>query len=209
MQVDSRTGPTSQKVTELLRNAVAQLALNCVVLVILAVVITEFLGPAPILQRLRSGPFLPLQLALGAGLGSLLSALTFRTLVPLSAFRELRESMIGLMARLPVGGWNPLWLGLLAGTGEETLFRGALQPLIGIWWTSLAFSLLHVVNVRHSFRRALQYIVSVFCMSVLVGTLFLKFGLVTAIAFHASWDMVAILSLRKIAHQSGRTADVA
>ncbi len=40
--------------------------------------------------------------------------------------------------------WEWLGLALATGIGEEMLFRGALQPVIGIWVTSIVFALLHV-----------------------------------------------------------------
>ena len=35
-------------------------------------------------------------------------------------------------------------LSLSAAVGEEILFRGAIQPILGLFWTSLLFALVHV-----------------------------------------------------------------
>jgi membrane protease YdiL (CAAX protease family) len=41
-----------------------------------------------------------------------------------------------------VGEW--LVLALIAGISEEILFRGALQPIFGLWFTSILFAVVHV-----------------------------------------------------------------
>jgi membrane protease YdiL (CAAX protease family) len=42
-------------------------------------------------------------------------------------------------------GWfGSLWLALISAAGEELLFRGALQPFLGVWLTSILFGLLHL-----------------------------------------------------------------
>jgi membrane protease YdiL (CAAX protease family) len=38
---------------------------------------------------------------------------------------------------------DALVLALASGIAEEVLFRGAIQPALGLWWTSLLFGLLH------------------------------------------------------------------
>ncbi len=40
--------------------------------------------------------------------------------------------------------WEWFVLALSAGLGEEILFRGALQPVFGLWFTSLLFAIAHV-----------------------------------------------------------------
>ncbi len=40
--------------------------------------------------------------------------------------------------------WEWFILALSAGMGEEILFRGALQPVFGLWFTSLLFAIAHV-----------------------------------------------------------------
>ena len=59
-------------------------------------------------------------------------------------------------------GFNPLWISLCAGFGEEMLFRGAPQPLLGLWLTSL------------------------------VGIAFIRVGLIAAIVTHTAADVVTL-----------------
>lgn len=42
-------------------------------------------------------------------------------------------------------GWlGVIWLALVSAFGEELLFRGAIQPFLGLWFTSVLFGLLHL-----------------------------------------------------------------
>jgi membrane protease YdiL (CAAX protease family) len=40
--------------------------------------------------------------------------------------------------------WDLIVVSVMSGVGEEALFRGALQPVLGMWVTSLLFGVLHV-----------------------------------------------------------------
>ena len=56
--------------------------------------------------------------------------------------RDLHRSFRDLLGPLA-----PRDIILLAGAssiGEELLFRGALMPIVGVWWQALVFALLHV-----------------------------------------------------------------
>ncbi len=54
--------------------------------------------------------------------------------------QKLSEQLLGPLVREPFG---IITLGLAAALGEETLFRGALQPRFGLIFTTLLFALLH------------------------------------------------------------------
>ena len=43
----------------------------------------------------------------------------------------------------PLESHHILWLALLSALGEEVLFRGVLQPRIGLWWTAGLFGVFH------------------------------------------------------------------
>jgi membrane protease YdiL (CAAX protease family) len=48
----------------------------------------------------------------------------------------------------PLNARQAWLLALASGIGEEALFRGALQPVVGLWWTSLLFAAAHFVPRR-------------------------------------------------------------
>lgn len=57
---------------------------------------------------------------------------------------ELVESISGELFSGLDTVWEWFVLSLSAGMGEEILFRGALQPVFGLWFTSLIFAIAHV-----------------------------------------------------------------
>jgi uncharacterized protein len=61
-------------------------------------------------------------------------------------YNELREMMTSILGPLPFV--SLIYLALISAVGEELLFRGAIQPFIGIFWTSLLFGLLHIGPTR-------------------------------------------------------------
>ncbi|MEY4630163.1 MAG: hypothetical protein RIQ81_283 [Pseudomonadota bacterium] len=58
------------------------------------------------------------------------------------SFRELKKMFQQLIGPAPT--WVALWLALVSSVGEETFFRGALQPTLGIFPTSILFGLAHL-----------------------------------------------------------------
>lgn len=104
-------------------------------------------------------------------------------------------------SRLDLNGWNPLWIALAAGFGEELLFRGALQPIIGIWFTSALFVLAHTRAYRFNAvsRRVLIQAAGIFTVSVFLGYVAHYAGLVTAMIIHAAVDVVGLYAVRRMA----------
>jgi membrane protease YdiL (CAAX protease family) len=52
--------------------------------------------------------------------------------------------------------YDLLLLAIVAGIGEELLFRGALQPLIGIVWSNVLFGLLHLITLPYALLAGLM-----------------------------------------------------
>lgn len=115
---------------------------------------------------------------------------------------QTTQSTVESYARLDLRGWNPLWIALAAGIGEELLFRGALQPLLGIWATSALFVLAHTRAYRFNTlnRRVLFQALGIFAVSVVFGVLALYAGIVTAIIVHASMDVAGLCTVRRVAN---------
>ena len=89
--------------------------------------------------------------AIDLGLGILIAFLVIfasRILTSASASaKKLSESFAELLG--PLKWYEVVGLALLSGIAEEALFRSALQPLWGIWLTTLLFALLHVGPQKH------------------------------------------------------------
>lgn len=79
--------------------------------------------------------------------------------------RTLRDEFRSALGTLTSG--EILWLSLLSAFGEEILFRGVLQPRVGLLWASLLFAAVHF-----PFRRALwPWTVFAGLMGLLLGGL--------------------------------------
>lgn len=83
--------------------------------------------------------------------------------------------------------WGALVLGLAAGIGEETLFRGAIQPRFGIVFTALIFALLH-----QQYGPSLITL-GAFASGVIFGLERKYLGTVPAIITHAVYNFIAVL----------------
>ncbi len=108
--------------------------------------------------------------------------------------RTVNQFLIPLFRPLPV--WKLGMIALLAGVGEELLFRGVLQPLLADWAgrtgglviTSVVFGLAHAVTSLYAILAGLA--------SAYLGWLAYEFeGLAVPIVAHAVYDFAALLML--------------
>jgi hypothetical protein len=165
------------------------------------------------LLRLRGSAFLspfdagdPLRqaglgLAIGAVAGGLCLSVVWRT----RRFAALRR-----LATSAVEGIEPRWhdivlVSVSAGWGEELFFRGALQPLAGVWLTSAAFVLLHGV-LRHRSGGGIAFAVFLYAASLGLGALAARAGLVAAMSAHAAYDLTVLAGLTAAAQRGATTA---
>jgi membrane protease YdiL (CAAX protease family) len=174
------------------------MVLNIVITVGLALGITALFGREPLVQvLLRDKPW-QIQGAWGIAIGFLVTVPAGVLISSVPWFVAFRRQLIELVSRADLNGFNPLWISLCAGVGEETLFRGALQPLLGLWVTSLIWTVLHYQTggFRTMNRMKAVYAVLVFLASVLLGIVFVQIGLIAAMVAHTVIDLVALTMLR-------------
>ncbi len=81
-----------------------------------------------------------------------------------------------------VGEWIVVALG--AGLGEEILFRGALQPVLGLWFTSILFAIAHI---QYGFT---PITLLIFIISIALGHVRRRTNTTVAIFVHAGYDFV-------------------
>ena len=94
--------------------------------------------------------------------------------------RGLAEGFAAILGRLSLR--EVWWLAVLSAFGEEMLFRGLLQPWLGLTATSVLFGLLHVIPRREMIPWTIFSVAAGF----LLGWLFAFSGtLVAPIACHA------------------------
>ncbi len=116
---------------------------------------------------------------------------------PLAKFRTLLEQRVIPMFEA-LSWWQLLLLAAAAGWGEEMLFRGLLQPLLGQWlgtWTGIAllaflFGLAHALSPLYF---ALTVIMSLYLSWLLESTE----NLAVPILVHGIYDAIALLIMHK------------
>lgn len=118
---------------------------------------------------------------------------------PLVGLRQQAQSMV---SRLLEGASGPpiILLAIMAGVGEELLFRGSLQPLMGRWtspWGGMLLASL-LFGLAHPMSRA--YIAVATLCGLYLGTLSLLTGeVLSATVAHALYDIVALVVLYRTA----------
>lgn len=124
-------------------------------------------------------------LGIGIGLALVPVALGFEWLAGLVGWEnaeveQLAEALLGpLFTSIP----GILTLGLAAAIGEETLFRGAVQPRFGLLLTSLLFALLH-----STYGISIATVV-VFVLGYILGWLRNRYNTTMAMVVHAVYNM--------------------
>lgn len=103
------------------------------------------------------------------------------------------EQLSGINEAL-LGNFDTVWewflLASAAGLGEETLFRGALQPIFGIIPTSLIFAVSHV---QYGLSPAT---LTIFLLSAVLGIIRKRSNTTVAILVHAGYNFIlGLLSL--------------
>ncbi len=124
---------------------------------------------------------LVVSLGLGLMLGLAVVAAT-RVLVTHTQWaRELHHELRAIVGDLSAG--EILWLALLSGLAEELFFRGAMQPVLGLWLTSLIFGAVHTGPKRVF----LAWSVWAFVMGVLLGAIFELTGVLWGAVLAHAW----------------------
>lgn len=100
-------------------------------------------------------------------------------------------AILRMMKELRLKLFDRLQISLFAGVGEELLFRAALQPILGIWFTSLLFVGLHGYFRFTSWKHIL-FGGMMFSLSVGLGLLYEYSGLLAAMTAHAVYDFVML-----------------
>jgi membrane protease YdiL (CAAX protease family) len=140
------------------------------------------------LSRPTMGNFLT---GAGMALAMLMSTAIVGALVAL-IFGEDMTASTGfneqIISQLP-GVAGVILMGLATGVGEEMLYRGALQPVAGVWITSFLFAISHIQYLSPA-------IIVIFVLGLLLGYTRNKWGLTTAIWSHAVYNsLVGLLAL--------------
>lgn len=134
--------------------------------------------------------------------------LVLLTYGPVSRILRVRQAMEGIIERLrSVLGesinaltWvDIVLLSIAAGIGEELLFRGILQPYIGIILASLVFGLLHAMTTT--------YFIFATAIGIYLGVIFQYTGnLFVPMLTHAVYDIVALTLLKRMFEETNASS---
>lgn len=111
-------------------------------------------------------------------------------------FKDIKKIIYEVINNFNLNTSDFFFISTIAGICEEMLFRGVLQPILGIWMTSFLFILLHGYFNPFNWQMSIFGLL-MFCLSIGLGFIYIKYGLIAAIIFHITYDFVAFASLKK------------
>ena len=128
---------------------------------------------------------------LGGIIAGILAALLAIFVISRAFFAKEFSFYKELIGHFKWSGFSIFFVSVCAGVGEEMFFRAGLQPLLGLWWTSIVFVALH------GYLNPLNWRITVYgVLMVLViagfGWMFENLGIWSAMAAHAVFDWVLI-----------------
>jgi membrane protease YdiL (CAAX protease family) len=134
---------------------------------------------------------------LGIGLAfGLFFGLLANSMMRIKGFRHIADDLPvnKVVKQADLNIWDVVLISLIAGITEEWLFRGALQPVLGIIITSVLFVAIHGY---FKFYNPYQVMFGFFvlCLSFGLGFVFEKAGLLGAMAAHTLYDVIVMRSL--------------
>lgn len=151
-----------------------------------------FFHQKSISELILSGQSIPLQLITGIISGAIFGRFGILMMQSDSLRQTLSDyAIMQILQKTPLSRGLILQISLIAGITEEFLFRAAIQPLIGIWATSLLFIAVHGY-IRFKTVNHFLFTVFTFVLSMMLGYLFILFGLISAITAHVIYDYMLL-----------------
>lgn len=155
--------------------------------------IIKYLQDASLQTLLMGKTGVGYQALIGAvyGLGT---ALLGWRIVELPFFKPTMRFFVDLIKSLELSFVEIIFLSFCAGVGEEIFFRGAIQPYLGIWITSVLFVAMHGYLNPFNLKISLY---GLFMTLIIVGLGYMtvNLGLLSAIVAHTCIDIVLLYKL--------------
>ncbi|MFP8489841.1 CPBP family intramembrane glutamic endopeptidase [Gracilimonas sp. Q87] len=137
------------------------------------------------------------QVGFGVGAGLLSSAIIFLIIKIPPVSNVLSDfSVFKALSTVHFSLFDKIQISVFAGAGEEILFRGAIQPLIGNVFTSIIFIGIHGYFKFKSPGHIL-FGLMMFGLSLMLGFLALYVGLIAAMIAHSVYDLVMLILIQK------------
>ncbi len=141
----------------------------------------------------RSEINIVLQILAGAAVGTSLGYLA-KMIITRPFMDNIESKYARVVSGLMLTRVQIVFLSLCAGFGEELLFRGALQPLAGVWITAVGFVALHGYLSPFSWRISLYGAFMVLAIALL-GYMADGWGVIAACVAHMAIDIVLFAHL--------------
>lgn len=109
-------------------------------------------------------------------------------------FDKLPNRVEKMVKSLRLTIFDAVFLSICAGVGEELLFRAGVQPLLGVWTTSILFVAIHGYLNPFNWRMSL-YGLLVLPFILLISYGFNAFGQWFSIGAHFSYDLILFLTI--------------
>ena len=171
-----------------------QLALATLIgLPMLAIIIDRFSENADLQLSMLSGIHPLLQPLAGIGCGVIMGHMAFWVSTR-QFMKPVMTKYSQLFGAFELNQSEMIFVSLCAGIGEEILFRGALQPIMGIVITSIIFVAIHGYLNPNNWRISV-YGIFMTLLIIGVGFMTIHLGLITAIFTHAMIDYYLILRM--------------
>lgn len=159
-------------------------------------VILYFFREDPLRVMLRGSASVPIQLVIGIVSGTLLG-LAAKWLITRPFLKNVGVKYAGIVQSFGISTAGIWFVSFCAGFGEELLFRGAIQPLAGIWITAFIFVAIHGYLDPRDWKIS-AYGGFMTLAIVALGYLTEYYGIWTAAAAHTMIDVVLFYYLTRL-----------
>lgn len=167
-------------------------AASLVLYLFIATILFYFFHQTSLFEAFTHGVYWYYQLLIGLGAGGVAAGVIvfFSTRSPMGPILD-DFSIFKIIKNTQFTWGDRIQISFFAGVGEELLFRGAIQPLIGIWVTSAVFVAIHGYI---SFKSAghILFTFLLFTLSMMLGILYETAGLLSAMTAHAVYDFLML-----------------
>lgn len=135
------------------------------------------------------------QILLGLLAGTVSALLAWR-IIQFDFLASTREKYGSMIRQFDMNIIDIIFLSICAGVGEELLFRGVIQPYLGIWITSILFVAIHGYLNPMDWKISIY---GVFMTVVIIGISYMNdyLGITSAIVAHFTIDVILLLLISK------------
>lgn len=153
-------------------------------------------GGPPFSELFRIEKPIVQQLSVGIATGVVTGWLAW-VIIRSRPMKSVRLKYADVIREFNLSPFQILYISLCAGIGEEILFRGVIQPYLGIWITAIVFVAIHGYLNPFNIKLFLYGLYMTLAI-VLIGYFAERFGLYSAMAAHAVIDIILLHQMSKM-----------